>query len=176
MKLIKLLAGLVGVFVLVFIIAGILIPSEQSFTQDTEILASPETVWTVLRDVKSYPEWQDQIAGVEIKDENNWTEHVDGVGPIEFKVVRSEKPKTMELNYANPSGVNGEWLAQIKSLSDQKTVITTTDKSAVKSWVAKIFMSMFFDFEEFAKDWNQKLKKRAESVELKRKQSGDNKK
>ena len=163
--LLKLAIGLIGLLVLVFVLAGLLIPSEKTFTQETVIDASPETVWSVLTDREKYPEWQDKLSGVEIKDDENWVEISKDAGPIDFKFVKRDKPKLLELNYSTQSGVNGEWRGELKSMGDGKTTVTTTDKSIVNSWVAKIFMSMFFDVEDFARDWNQKLKKRAESLE-----------
>ncbi|NNE98880.1 MAG: hypothetical protein HKN25_07655 [Pyrinomonadaceae bacterium] len=163
--LIAFVLGLVCLLGIGFVLGGVLIPAEKSFTQETEIDASAETVWKVLTEREKYTEWQDKLSAVKIIDENRWVEIVKDVGPIDFYFVRKEKPKTLEIKYATPSGVDGQWLGEIKPVSYGRTVITTTDKSIVKSWIAKIFMSMFFDIEEFAKDWNQKLKARAESLE-----------
>ena len=177
MKLTRIILGAVlGLFVffsVVFVLAGILLPDEKSYTEDTEIAASRETLWQVLRNVKSYPEWQDKLTGVEIEDKDHWTEIAKNVGRIEFRVVKSEKPSVLEIKYSTEGGMNGEWRGVLKSEGDHKTIITTTDKSIVTNWVTKVFMSMFFDIEEFAKDWNLKLKKRAESVELRKKKTGD---
>ena len=153
------------IIVLAFVALGLLIPNEKSFTQETEINASPETVWKVLNDRKSYPVWQDKLESVEIKDDKTWIEVTKDAGPIDFKIVRSEKPQLLELHYSTQSGVAGEWIGELKAVSKSKTIVTTRDKSIVNSWIAKIFMSMFFDIEDFAKDWNKKLKARAESLE-----------
>lgn len=167
--LIKLLIGMVGFLLFVFILAGLLIPAEKSFTDTTSIEATPETVWTVLRDVKSFPEWQDQVSSVEIENDDSWTEVTESAGPLRFKVVRAEKPTLLEIHYSSESGVKGEWLGELTSADGgKKTQLKTTDRSKVESWIAKVFMSMFFDLEEFAKDWNQKLKKRAEKLESER--------
>ena len=169
--LIKLAVGLIGFLAIVFVLAGILIPSERSFTLETEINASHETVWSVLTDREKYTEWQDKISGVEIKDDENWVEISKDAGPIDFKYVKREKPTLLELSYSTPSGVNGEWRGELRSAGEGKTIVTTTDKSVVKSWIAKVFMSMFFDIEDFARDWNQKLKKRAEAVEAQKQEN-----
>ncbi len=169
MKLVKILItfvlGLVCLLGIGFLAGGLLIPNEKSFTQETEINASRETVWKVLNDREKYPEWQDKLDSVEIKDEKNWVEVTKDAGPIDFKIVRSEEPKLLELHYSTQSGVAGEWIGELKEVGESKTIVTTRDKSIVNSWIAKIFMSAFFDIEEFAKDWNKKIKARAESIE-----------
>ena len=148
-----------------FLAGGLLIPNEKSYTQETEINASQETVWKVLNDHEKFPEWQDKLASVEIKDEKNWTEVTKDAGPIDFTIVSSDQPNKLELKYSMGESYKGEWFGELRSPAEGKTVLKTTDKSVVNSWVMKILMSAFFDIEEFAKDWNQKLKARAESLE-----------
>ncbi len=163
-SLIKLILALIALLIAAFAAAGILIPAEQTFSQETEINAPVETVWQVLNDREKYPEWQEKISTVEIRDANTWTEISKDAGPIEFEFVRKEKPKVIELKYSTPSGVSGEWKGELTFAGEGKTRVKTFDKLVVKSWIAKVFMSMFFDLEEFAKGWNQSLRKRAESI------------
>lgn len=148
-----------------FLAGGLLISNEKSFTQETEINASQETVWNVLNDHEKFPEWQDKLESVEIKDEKNWTEVTKDAGPIDFTIVSSNKPNKLQLKYSMGESFKGEWFGELSSPSEGKTILKTTDKSIVNSWVMKVLMSAFFDIEDFAKDWNKKLKARAESLE-----------
>jgi len=169
MKLVKILIafvlGLACILGLIFVAGGILIPAEKSFTQETEINASQETVWNVLNDHEKFPEWQDKLASVEIKDEKNWTEVTKEAGPIDFTIVSSDKPNKLQLKYSMGDNFTGEWHGELSEKAEGKTILKTTDKSVVNSWVMKVLMSAFFDIEDFAKDWNKKLKARAESIE-----------
>ena len=160
-----LLVLLIGLLAIGYIVGGLLIPREKTFTQETEINASKETVWRVLNDREKYPEWQDKLEKVEVRDESNWTEVAQDAGPIEFTVVRKDEPNSLHLKYILGATIKGEWLGELESSAGGKTIITTTDRSIVESWSTKILMSMFFDIEDFARDWNQKLKKRAEKIE-----------
>ena len=58
-----------------FFSASIVIPAKKTFTQETPIDASRETVWKVLTDRDKYPEWQEKVKKIEVKDEKNWTEY-----------------------------------------------------------------------------------------------------
>ena len=149
---------LLVVLAVAFAVAAIVIPGEKSFTQETEINASREAVWEVLNDKAKYPEWQDQLTKVEIKDAKNWTEFTQNTDPIEFTETSSEENVSLKLSY------KGTWTGELRRISPDKTILRTTDTSEVSSVVMKVMMAMFFDIEDFAKDWNQKLKKRAETL------------
>src|SRR2546422_206653 len=41
-----------------FVVAGLLIPAERSFTNEVEINAPAEVVWAVVNDRDKYTEWQ----------------------------------------------------------------------------------------------------------------------
>ena len=71
----------------------------------------------------------------------------------------------MSLEYNAPGVFTGSWKGELRRISPSKTVIRTTDTSRVDSTFTKVMMAMFFDIEDFAKDWNQKLKKQAELVQ-----------
>ncbi|MCO6512350.1 MAG: SRPBCC family protein [Aridibacter famidurans] len=162
-KLVIIIAGFVVLLAAAFIALGLYIPAEKEFTQVTEINASAETVWKVLKDVKGYPEWQDQIERVEIKNEKEWVEHTPG-GAIDFRVVSEEAPRTMEIAYSMGGTFEGSWRGELSPRGTDKTLLRTTDSTKVDGWFTKIMMWFFFDIEDFAKDWNSKLKKRAEAL------------
>ncbi|MEZ5344827.1 MAG: SRPBCC family protein [Pyrinomonadaceae bacterium] len=161
------LLGVVLFLGIVFVTAGILVPSERTFSQETIIDAPPEIVWNVLTEREKYPEWQKDLKSVKITGEKTWTEETKDAGPIDFKILRSEKPVLLEIEYSMGSWMKGGWSGKLKRLEGGKTLINTTDKTSVKSWPMKIGMSMFFDIEDFARDWNRALKTRAESSYVK---------
>jgi uncharacterized protein YndB with AHSA1/START domain len=163
------LKGLVIVLVLIavaFTSAAIVIPKKRTFTQETEINASREVIWRILNDKASYPQWQDQLEKVEIKDAKNWLEYLkQGGDPIEFTENSSEEPVGLSLSFKMGESYKGSWTGELRRIGPKKTILRTTDKSEVDSVMMKVMMAMFFDTEEFAKGWNQKLKKRAETME-----------
>ncbi|QQS40283.1 MAG: SRPBCC family protein [Acidobacteriota bacterium] len=146
-----------------FIALGLYIPAEKEFTQVTEINASAESVWKVLKDVEKYPAWQDQLERVEIRNEKEWVEHTPG-GAIDFRLVSEDAPRTMEIAYTMGGSFEGKWRGELSPRGQDKTLLRTTDSTKVNGWFTKIMMWFFFDIEDFAKDWNSKLKNRAEAV------------
>ena len=164
-KLLYILGGIVLVVVLAFVAAGVIIPSERSFTQVTEIEASPETVWAVLNDREKYLEWQDQLTKIEITDETHWTEYPKNADPLKLTITGRDEGRSMDITYSMDNGFEGSWRGELSPRGEQRTLIRTTDKMVTNGWIMKIMMAMFFDIEDFAKDWNQKLKKRCEDEE-----------
>ncbi|MCB1023867.1 MAG: SRPBCC family protein, partial [Acidobacteria bacterium] len=114
----KILLGFIAFLGLVFLIAGLLVPSERAFTQETIINAPPEVVWNVLNDREKYPEWQDKLKSVRNTGENSWTEETKDAGTIDFQIVRSEKPTSLELRYSMGDWMQGEWSGQLRKLEN----------------------------------------------------------
>ncbi|MDH3529341.1 MAG: hypothetical protein OEQ28_07230, partial [Acidobacteriota bacterium] len=130
------------------------------------INASRETVWQVLNDKEKYTEWQDQLKTVDIKDDENWTETTTQGQVLEMKLVSSEEPIRMRLSYKIGEDFKGAWSGELRRVSPTKTIIRTTDSTEIDSVIMKVTVAMFFDIEDFAKDWNQKLKKRSEALKM----------
>lgn len=165
----KALAILLTLVVVGSIVAIIAIPHKREINQETEINASRQIVWEVLNDKSKYTEWQDAIKKVNIKDENNWTEiTTNGEQEIQFKKTMSLEPEGLGLSYTMGDSMKGTWRGELKRLGPNKTLIRTKDTSEVNSAVSKVLMAVFFDYEGLVKGWNQKLKKRAEEIQKKR--------
>ena len=165
----KTAAVIVGVVLIAFVAAAILIPAKKSFTQEMEINAPREIVWEVLNDRDKYAEWQDQLTGIEIKDDRHWTETTVDGQLLEMTLVSAEQPSSMRLSYKIGENFKGAWHGELREVSRDKTIIRTTDSTEIDSPIMKVTVAMFFDIEEFAKGWNLKLKDRAESIHAKRK-------
>lgn len=165
MKIIKILGLLVVILLAGFIAAALIIPAEKTFIQETEINADAKTVWNVLNDRESFPEWQDQLERVEILDKDRWTEYPKNGDPISFRFTSRKEGETLELSYELADTFKGTWRAELRRLGKKKSMIRTTDKFSVDGTITKVIMAMFFDIEDFAADWNRKLKKRCEALE-----------
>ena len=164
----KVLAVLLTIVVVSLIVAIVTVPNKRTIHQETEINASREIVWQVLNDKAKYTEWQDSISEVRVKDDNNWVEiAADGGQEIVFRRTLADEPSAMRLEYTMGDDFKGKWQGELKRLSPTKTIIKTTDSSEIQSGMMKIMMALFFDYEEFVKDWNKKLKKQAEALQSK---------
>ena len=148
----------------VFIAAGLMIPAERNFTNEIEINASADTVWQVVNDRSKYSEWQPNLTRVEIVDHRNWIEYPkDSPETLSFSVVKDERPQRMELEYSMGAAMNGKWRGDLTQ-SANGVKLRTEDGYVAKGWMTKILIAAFFNMDEFAKDWNNKLKQRAESL------------
>lgn len=168
MKIVKILSVtallLFAVIFLAVVIAGVLIPAEQSFTNTVEINASADKVWNVLTDKERFPEWQTKLSKVEVTDDQNWVEYPkDAPEPLRFSVAKDERPNSMSFNYKMGDSFVGGWSGRVtpKAAGVQ---LETVDSYEAKGWVTKILMYIFFDFDKFAEDWNSKLKQRVETL------------
>ena len=162
---------LLAVFVVIalsaaaFIAGGLLIPAEQSFTNEIEIKAPAETVWRVINDRGKYTEWQTNLTRVETIDEWNWIEYPkDSPEPLKFSVGKDDRPRSMAFEYAMGNSFDGTWYGYITPTTSGIR-LETHDAYIAKGWVIKILLYFFFDFDKFAKDWNQRLKQRAEGLD-----------
>lgn len=168
MKVVKILlaavAAIIVLCVVAFIVAGLLIPNERSFTNEVEIDAPAEVVWQVINDRSKYNEWQPNLTRVEVIDEKNWVEYPkDSPEPLRFSLENDERPARMEFDYAMGNSFGGRWRGEVSPTSSG-VKLKTVDSYSSTGWLTKILIYAFFDMDEFAKDWNQKLKERAESL------------
>ena len=159
-KLLSIIAGFVILLGGLFVALGLYIPNERTFTQVTEINAPPETVWKVLNDREKYPEWQNQLEKIEIVNEKEWVEYTPG-GKILFRLDAAEVPRSMDISYTMVDPFRGSWRGELSGRGDA-TLLRTTDSTVVNGWLTKIMMYFFFDLEDFATDWNKRLKSEAE--------------
>lgn len=168
MKIVKILLFAVGLIVLLgivaFVAAGLLTPAEQSFTNEIEINAPAERVWQVITDRSKYTEWQPNLTRVEIADDKNWTEYPkDSPEPLKFSQTRDERPNRMEFAYSMGNSFAGKWKGETTPTANG-IKLRTEDSYATKGWVTKILIYAFFDMGSFARDWNDSLKRRVESL------------
>jgi uncharacterized protein YndB with AHSA1/START domain len=167
MKIVKILLFAVGLLVLLgivaFVASGLLIPAERSFINEIEINAPAERVWEVITDRNKYTEWQPNLTRVENIDDRNWIEYPkDSPEPLNFSLSKDERPNRMEFGYRMGDKFNGIWRGEI-TRSQNGVKLKTVDSYTVKSLPTKVLVYMFFDMDRFAKDWNERLKQRAES-------------
>lgn len=170
MRILKWLIGIFAAALVVlgaaFLVAVISVPAERSFVNEVEISAPAEKVWGVILDKARYTEWQTSITRVEMIDEKNWIEYPrDAPEPIRFTIANDSRPQAMEFHYTMGDLFEGHWRGEI-SPSANGVTLRTTDSYKVDGAVTKVMIGIFFDLDTFAKDWNSKLKARAESLNI----------
>jgi len=168
MKFLKWLIGISAavciLLVTAFLVAGLLVPAERSFSNEIEINAPAEMVWQVITDKGRYTEWQTGITRVDVIDEKNWVEHIkDSQEPLRFTLGADRRPESMEFNYSMGDSFHGHWKGEITT-NATGVRLKTTDGYKVDGWMSKVLIGVFFDQDRFAKDWNSKLKTRVESL------------
>ncbi|HEX6278644.1 MAG TPA: SRPBCC family protein [Pyrinomonadaceae bacterium] len=157
-------AAIVVVLGVAFLVAVIAVPAERTFVNEVEINAPAERVWAVIMDKDRYTEWQTSITKVEKIDEKNWIEHPkDAPEPIRFTLSKDARPESTEFHYTMGDFFEGHWKGDMTPTANG-VKLRTTDSYKVNGAVSKVFMSMFFDLDTFAKEWNSKLKARVESL------------
>lgn len=167
MKILKWLArivlGLIALSLLAFVILGLALPNERNYVNEVEINAPADRVWAIILDKERYAEWQPNISKVERISETEWREYLkDSPQPLDFKVVKDERPRTMEFAMTMGEAYKGYWRGEILPTGNG-VKLQTEDKMMLEGWLAKTMIPLFFDLDGFAKDWNSRLKTRAES-------------
>jgi uncharacterized protein YndB with AHSA1/START domain len=168
MKILKvfLIAAVVFVLLLagIFVVAGLLIPAEQSFANEVEINAPAESVWQVITDKDRYTEWQTQLTKVERIDDKTWVEYPkDSPEPLRFTLAKDERPSRMEFSYTMGDSFTGNWKGEVTPTTSG-VKLKTVDSYAAQGWLTKILIYTFFDMGSFASDWNGTLKTRVETL------------
>jgi uncharacterized protein YndB with AHSA1/START domain len=168
MKILKILAALVALIIFAlaigYLIMGYTLPDETVVRSEFDVAAPPEKVWQALSDHEKYPEWAPNIVKVEIVNDKQWREWPkDSDMPLAFTIISAKPPEQLEIGYTMSEFFEGHWKGEIKATPSGSRVIVE-DRMRVKTWATKIMMYPFFDFNEFVKTWNQKLKERAESL------------
>ena len=153
---------LIALLAATFVAAGLIIPANRSFTNEIDINAPAETVWNVATDRSKYTEWQTSLTKVDVIDDRHWVEHPrDSPDPLKFEQTGDGRPTSMTFQYTMGNSFDGKWTGTITP-QDAGVHLSTVDSYTTRGWFAKIFVYLFFDYDKFAKDWNQRLKTRAE--------------
>jgi hypothetical protein len=163
-KILLVLAVIIVLCGTAFFVAGLMIPAERSFINEIEMNAPAETVWQVINDRDKYIEWQSNLTRVEIIDDKNWIEYPkDSPEPLTFHLAKDERPARMEFDYSLGPSFKGKWRGDLTPTANGVT-LRTEDSYSAGNWLTKILIYTFFDMDGFAKEWNRKLKERAETM------------
>ena len=168
MTIVKKLLVIAAVGILVVAVAvivlGFFVPAERSFVNEIDIDAPADHVWQVLTDKQRYPEWQDQLDRVENISDQEWIEYPkNSPEPLRFRLMNDGRPSRMEVSYTMGDAMHGHWSGETTPTA-KGVRLRTIDSYKTGGWFMKIMIAAFFDLDEFAKDWNGKLKQRVETL------------
>lgn len=88
---ILLVMGALASLVLAVIVGGLATPRKYAASRAVTLRATPETIWSLVRDVGSYAEWRPEIESA-LVDGEEWQEFMTGRA-LRFGVVASEAPR-----------------------------------------------------------------------------------
>jgi hypothetical protein len=69
----------------------------------------------------------------------------------------------MDFSYTMGNAMYGHWKGETTPTASGVR-LRTTDSYKTDGWLMKMMMGAFFDMNAFAKDWNERLKQRVETL------------
>jgi hypothetical protein len=157
MRMVKILLSPIGLivltFIVAFIIAGVTIPrSVLSMIRSRSMLQR-----------RLFGRLYVTAAGTRIGN-RIWVEHPkNSPEPLRFQLREDKRSDSMTIDYSKGDAFTGSWKGEMKE-SPSGVLLTTRDSYSAKGWISKTMVFLFFDLDKFAKDWNKKLKQRAEGL------------
>jgi hypothetical protein len=138
------LAGLVGLVVLVAIVGGLL-PVGHVASRSVSVAAAPEAVFDVIADVERYPEWWSDVSRVELlpaeQGRTRFRQH-DANGEIVMEIVDAARPHRLVTRIADPDQpFGGTWTWEIAP-EGAGARVTITERGEVYNPIFR-FLSRF---------------------------------
>jgi hypothetical protein len=126
--------GVIVVLVLVVLIVGSVLPRSHVASVAARYAATPDTLWTSLTDVASFPRWRTGVSRVEsLPDENGqrgWREHGKH-DAVTYRVVEADPPRRLVSRIADeglPYG--GTWTYELTP-DGSGTRLTITERGEI---------------------------------------------
>ncbi len=139
--------AILGLVVLVCVayVAGLMMPRDHVVASRINLVAPPDSVWSVLRDFKDYPSWdkdfKSSVRGPSRGGEV-WVQDVGGMTmSIAVKEVRAPNRLVTEVVTDEKSSWGGVWTYEIKS-TGAGTEVTITEEGWIKSPPLRVMMKV----------------------------------
>jgi hypothetical protein len=129
-------------------VGGLATPRAHVASRAIVLTAAPETVWQLVRDVKNYPDWRDDVYSVHIDsgsvDEMRWTEL--GSGSLSYVAVTDEAPTRFAARIADQDlSYSSEW-RYVLSPEGTGTRLVISDHGEVGNPMFRFFRTHFIGF------------------------------
>ena len=137
MKWVWIVLGVLASVVAGAALIGALLPREHRASSQVTLRQSPESVWTVVRDLGRLPAfWSDLKATERLPDQNGneaWAHTMKSGYRMPLEVMESTPPRRLVTRIASPPGApfGGSWIYEIEA-ADGGSRITVTEQG----WIA----------------------------------------
>ena len=137
-------AVLVAVVLLIYVV-GLALPKAHVASVAASYTASPDTIWQLLNDPASFPQWRPGVARVELlpdeRGQRGWREFGKH-DAISYRVVEADAPRRLVARIADPNlPYGGTWTYEL-SPAGTGTRLTITERGEVYNPIFR-FMSRF---------------------------------
>jgi uncharacterized protein YndB with AHSA1/START domain len=137
--------GGIAAIIAVITLIGMALPRDHTASRSAKLKASPDSVWAVLADTKSYPAWRSDVKKVDelpaANGKRSWTE-TGKSGSITFVAEEEQKPAKLVTRIANENlPFGGTWTYSLVP-EDSGTRITIAENGWVSNPVFR-FVSHF---------------------------------
>ena len=141
MKLVLLILVLIVAAAIIICIIGSRLPVRHVATRSVELNATPQQVWTLIRDVADAPSWRSDVKGVEILSPTQFREHGEH-GAVTYDIVEDLPPRRFVTRIADRNlGYGGSWTWDVTP-SAAGSRLTITENGEVTNIFFR-FMSRF---------------------------------
>ncbi len=149
MKIIRIIGGFVLVLLAlsaIFLMLGLMVPSEFQGSMGREIKRSQQDIWKILNDVESLPDRNPAIQGVEIikgqnGNINTWKEYLGNKQYVVLEVIERIEPEKMTIQVQKTNtGFMGTFGYDIEKRGDNLSYVRVWEKSELKRLFLRAFM------------------------------------
>ena len=128
---------------------GATIPQGHVASARVPLSAPPETIWAIVHDFETWPEWQPGVHRIErLPDRDGkpvWVQSTDH-GELPIAVEKSEPPWLLRTRIADPElPFGGTWTWRIEA-DGEGSVVTLTEDGEIKSAVFRFFAHHVFGY------------------------------
>ncbi len=148
LKWLGIIAGaLIGIAVIVWVV-GMLLPPGHVATASISLRQPADSVWTVIRDFASYPDWWSNAAAVTRDTDREaeiWVLEDPRGGRLPIEIVESDPPRRLVTRIAGDEALpfGGTWTYEIEPGDDAVTV-TVTEQGEVYNPIFRFFSRFIF--------------------------------
>ena len=140
---------------LLIYIVGSLMPATKEVTVEVQMTAPASRVWATMTAWADQPKWRKGIERVEVLGSDQFVEHPKRGSPINFHVLSSETPRRLELKMSGP--VVGSYVAELFE-ENGVTTVRAIERVTIENPFVRVISKLFFDLEDFAKEYLAELK------------------
>jgi len=131
MRYVLIVAGALGLIVLVVLLVGWSLPVKHRATKETTYRATPAQLFTLITDVKSFPTWRASVKEVQVlpfHDGHPQFREIGKNGSIVYEIDSAVANQTLVTRIADPSlPFGGKWTYEITPRNDSATLRITED-------------------------------------------------